>query len=505
MQSRCGFVANFGVSSSSKAVSPVGSSSCKAKLSSKNGKAFNALSSAFFTGLVKERVAVEKVFAAKTVEEAAEILMSQQGKMKKVFESRQMKRAAKVAGVAAATTAAATGFSGSALAAPESAFNVSIPAAGMSDDFLSLFIQEAGKISVPGAEQHVMQTTLEPAAVMAEAIPKVADQGAIIVANLKSPVVLAFALGAIAAFVKSDLKFPAGYQTSISIYLLLALGLKGGVAISKAPLSELLLPMFGTTILGAITPLWCFFALKNILKFNNEDSAALAAHYGSTSAVTFIASLTFMELNGVFTEGYMPALLTLLEIPGILVALVINALLKETPEGAESEDEGSDRLQEAIKDVLFGKSILLLLGGLAIGWICGEPGFKKVEPFFVGPFQGILMLFLLELGVIAGNRIKDFIKVGPGLAAFALTAPVINGSLGLLTAKATGLSIGGATVLAALAASASYIAAPAAVRIAIPEANPAYYTTCSLAVTFPFNIIVGIPLYFTLAKMLYGV
>eukprot|EP00274_Cyanoptyche_gloeocystis_P001200 CAMPEP_0196667542 /NCGR_PEP_ID=MMETSP1086-20130531/65140_1 /TAXON_ID=77921 /ORGANISM="Cyanoptyche gloeocystis , Strain SAG4.97" /LENGTH=449 /DNA_ID=CAMNT_0042004881 /DNA_START=81 /DNA_END=1430 /DNA_ORIENTATION=+ len=445
------------------------------------------------------------VFEAASTGSEPQIMMSLDTKIRNVLESKSVRKAAKVAALTAAVTIAAAGSPEKALAITQSnRVSVSIPAAGMSDQYVAVNVTEKG--SLVNREAQSLRASSHSLALVTGPTPGQVDQGAIIMANLKSPVVLAFALGAIAAFVKSDLKFPAGYQTSISIYLLLALGLKGGVAISKANFSELLLPMFGTTILGALTPLWCFFALKNLLKFSVEDSAALAAHYGSTSAVTFIASLTFMEMNGIFTEGYMPALLTLLEIPGILVALVMNALLKKQEAGDPETDEegGSSRLKEAVQDVFFGKSILLLLGGLAIGWICGAPGFKKVEPFFVGPFQGILMLFLLELGVIAGNRIRDFLKVGPGLALFAIGAPIINGFLGVLCAKLVGLSIGGATVLAALSASASYIAAPAAVRIAIPEANPAYYTTCSLAVTFPFNIIIGIPLYFTIAKFLYG-
>eukprot|EP00741_Cyanophora_paradoxa_P022176 tig00021435_g21408.t1 len=376
-----------------------------------------------------------------------------------------------------------------------------------------------------------------------------ASQAALAAANLKSPAVLAFFLGAIAAFVRSDLSFPAGYQSSISIYLLLALGLKGGVAVANvADLSTLAGPAFGTLLLGCIAPAWTFFVLKNWLKLSLEDACAMAAHYASTSAVTFIASLTFMELNKVSVEGYMPALLTLLEIPGIIIALLTYAYLKGEPEdedvsekeyvprpveslspgplvsmdakseqvmigdqatgaAAASEEKktsSSERLKEAIADVLYGKSIILLIGGLIIGWVCGEEGFKKVSPFFVQPFQGILLMFLLELGLIAGNRFRDFLSVGPSLAVFAILAPIINGSLGVLIGHQFGLSVGGSTVLAALAASASYIAAPAAVRIAIPDANPSYYVTTSLAITFPFNITIGIPLYYALAQAVFN-
>lgn len=374
-----------------------------------------------------------------------------------------------------------------------------------------------------------------------------ASQAALAAANLKSPAVLAFFLGAIAAAVRSDLSFPAGYQSSISIYLLLALGLKGGVAVANvADLSTLAGPAFGTLLLGCIAPAWTFFVLKNWLKLSLEDACAMAAHYASTSAVTFIASLTFMELNKVSVEGYMPALLTLLEIPGIIIALLTYAYLKGEPEeeqvereyvprpveslspgplvamdskseqvmvldeaagtaaASEEKKSSSERLKEAIADVLYGKSIILLIGGLIIGWVCGEEGFKKVSPFFVQPFQGILLMFLLELGLIAGNRFRDFLSVGPSLAVFAILAPIINGSLGVAIGHQFGLSVGGATVLAALAASASYIAAPAAVRIAIPDANPSYYVTTSLAITFPFNITIGIPLYYALAQAIYG-
>jgi hypothetical protein len=312
-------------------------------------------------------------------------------------------------------------------------------------------------------------------------------------ANLLSPMVLAFLLGIGATLVRSDLRIPDDLYSALSIYLLLAIGLKGGAALAATPISEFWAPGLVTVALGVVVPLWCYAALRRLGGFGVPDAAALAAHYGSVSAVTFIASLGFLEALGAKPEGFLPALVALLEVPAIVLALGI----------ARSKTGGGD-WGEALREIVTGKSIVLLLGGVSIGLASGPAGIAKVKPFFVDPFQGALCLFLLEMGMTAARRFRDLAKVGAFLGAFAVIAPVVNGALGVAAAHLAGLSAAGATVLGTMASSASYIAAPAAVRVGIPEANPAYYLTASLAITFPFNLTFGIPLYHALAQWMYA-
>jgi hypothetical protein len=313
--------------------------------------------------------------------------------------------------------------------------------------------------------------------------------------NLLSPVVLAFALGVIATLVRSDLKFPEELYIALSIYLLLAIGLRGGAELAETSLSAVWKPAAATIVLGMSIPLWSFAILRKIGGFDVANAAALAAHYGSVSAVTFIASLTFLQRLGIPFEEFMPTLVALLEIPAIVVALVLarSRLGKATSWG------------KVFHEILAGRSVLLLLGGLVIGFLCGRPGMSKVAAFFVDPFQGALTLFLLEMGMVAARRLRDLRQVGWFLVGFAVLMPVLHAALGVWLGTLSGLSLGGSMVLGVLAASASYIAAPAAVRIALPEANPSYYLTASLAITFPFNLTVGIPLYYALARILHSV
>ncbi len=309
-------------------------------------------------------------------------------------------------------------------------------------------------------------------------------------ANLLSPPVLAFGLGAFARLVKSDLRLPDPVYTVLSTYLLLSIGLRGGAELAHTPLAELWLPALCTLALGVATPLWCYAILRR--RFGVEDAAALAAHYGSVSVVTFLAALAYVAVASLPVEGYLPTLVALLEVPGIVVALLIAA-----------RAGGETRWTAGLREVMTGRSVLLLLGGLGIGAIAGPRGFAAVEPFFVTPFQGVLVLFLLEMGLLTAERAGDLRRAGAFLIAFAILAPLAHGALGILLAHAAGLSQGGAVVLASMAASASYIAAPAAVRASLPRANPSYYTA-SLALTFPFNLTVGIPLYHHFAARVYG-
>lgn len=308
----------------------------------------------------------------------------------------------------------------------------------------------------------------------------------LVVDNLTSPMVLAFALGALAAAFRSDLAFPKGLTDGLSAYLLLAIGWKGGQALAEASLGEIWLPALVTLALGVTTPFVAFAALRT-LRFERIDAAAIAAHYGSVSAVTFAAGLTFLDARGDSPEGFMATLLALLEVPGIVIALALA--------GAG----GGVRLGRVIRETVTGKGIVLLVGGLAIGALASDTGAAQVSPFFEGLFFGVLTVFLLDLGLIAARRARDLRVGGVRLVAFALVMPLVGGTVGVLLGTASGLSSGGAAILGIMAASASYIAATAAVRQTLPEASPALYLTASLAITFPFNLAVGIPLYAALA------
>jgi uncharacterized protein len=317
----------------------------------------------------------------------------------------------------------------------------------------------------------------------------------IIIANLLSPIVLAFALGMTAALVRSDLEFPEALYHALTIYLLFAIGLKGGMALAATTLAEIAVPLAATIVLGVVTPLTAFAALHWLGRMDRVNSAAIAAHYGSVSAVTFLAAQTFGQTVGVPVEGYMPALVAVLEVPAIIVALLLVG--RTVQADAERVGGGSGA---ALREVITGRSIVLLVGGLAVGFIADPGGLVAVEPFFIGLFPGALTLFLLELGMVAARRLRDLRRVGPFLLAFGIVVPVLHGFLGVWVGQLAGLSIGGSAVLGAMVGSASYIAAPAAVRIALPQANPAFYLTAALGVTFPFNLTIGIPLYFAFAR-----
>ena len=316
-------------------------------------------------------------------------------------------------------------------------------------------------------------------------------------ANLLTPAVLFFALGIVAALLKSDLKFPEALYVTLTIYLLTALGFKGGVAISEAGIAKVILPALAAMLLGAIIPLWTYPLLRFGGKLRPVDAAAIAAHYGSVSAVTFITATNYLKSISEPYESYATAFLAVMESPAIIVGVLLG---KMTLEKQSAVFNGS--LRSLLREAVFGRSVFLLVGGLFIGMACGKAGMEKVEPFFVTPFQGVLALFLLEMGLVAGQRLSDLKKVGPFLVAFGIVMPLVHGCIGVLLGKYCGLSLGGTTLMAVLAASASYIAAPAAMRLSLPDASPALYLTPSLAITFPFNITIGIPVYYALAKYL---
>lgn len=322
----------------------------------------------------------------------------------------------------------------------------------------------------------------------------------ILLQNLLSPVTLAFVLGVLAKLARSEFQLPKDVYAGISAYLLLALGLHGGLELARASFGEIAAPALATLGIGALTPVTSYLVLRRLGRFGAQDAAGIAAHYGSVSAVTFIAAQQFVAAMGEPTEAFLPTLLTLLESPGIHIALAIGAL-------ASRGGGGESSIRATLHEVLTGRTMVLLVGGLAVGFLMGERNWAAVELFYdtKGPvFKGMLVLFLLEMGVVAGARLGDLRKVGAFLLGFGIGMPLVHGALGAWLGILTGLGVGGATVLGAMAASASYIAAPPAVRLSLPEANPTLSLTASLAITFPFNILAGIPIYYWIARLVQG-
>jgi len=325
--------------------------------------------------------------------------------------------------------------------------------------------------------------------------------------NLCSPLTLSFALGVFARLVRSELALPRDLYTALSIYLLFALGLKGGVELSHSSLTAIAWPAVVTLLLGFLTPISAFLVLRKLGRFSIADSAGIAAHYGSVSAVTFIAAQQFVAAAGSPAEGFMPTLLTLLEIPGIQVALAIGTFQMASAAKLQSPDSVAEPVRpkrEILHELLTSRSMMLLVGGLIIGTLAGESGWRPVQPVFEGLFKGLLTLFLLEMGLAAGSRLGDLKQAGVFLIGFGILMPIVHGTVGAWLGSLAGLSVGGCTVLATMAASASYIAAPPAVRMTLPEANPTFYLTAALAITFPFNLIAGIPIYFEISRRLCG-
>ncbi len=311
----------------------------------------------------------------------------------------------------------------------------------------------------------------------------------IIIDNLLSAPVVAFIVAALATVARFDVRLPEAVYPILSSFLLLAIGLKGGRAFASTDPATLWRPLLVSVVLGIITPLVAFAMLRAAGRMTRIDASATAAHYGSVSAVTFTVVLSTLDARGLGYEGFLTAILALLEVVGIVVALA----LARTHGGSWSD---------VLSEVTRGRSIALLLTGLAIGAIVGDERLVPTDPLFVGLFTGALTLFLIDMGALAAERLRDVSAVGWRLIPLAILIPLINGSLGAVGGSIAGLSTGGIAVLATLAASASYIAAPAAVRVALPEASPGIYVTASLGITFPFNVIVGVPIYIAIAERL---
>ncbi len=314
-------------------------------------------------------------------------------------------------------------------------------------------------------------------------------------------VVLFFVLGVIARLGKSDLKLPQSLYEALSVYLLLAIGLKGGIELHKQSLQVVLPQILACVALGALIPVLLTPALKRI-GFSGVDSAVLAAHYGSVSVVTFAVASSYLQKRGIAFEAHAALWVAVMEAPGI----VAGVFLARRALAAQAAQEGATpvvtRWPELAHEVLFGKSVLLLVGGLLIGTLMGEPGLAPIAPLFTDLFKGVLALFLLELGLVAGGHLPEVRRYGLRLLAVGIVAPLLLGVLGALTGKLLDLSVGGVAILATLAASASYIAAPTAMRMAVPQGNAGLSITAALGITFPFNIVLGVPLYTWLATRL---
>jgi hypothetical protein len=307
-------------------------------------------------------------------------------------------------------------------------------------------------------------------------------------------VVLFFALGVFARVVKSDLRLPEALYETLTIYLLLAIGLKGGLELSRQPLMELLPQVGAVVLLGALIPL-AVAPLLRVAGLNAVDAAGLSAHYGSVSVVTFAVALTAVQAAQLPYESHAPLWVAAMEAPGLVVGIVLARLALKKQDASRS----GIRWGLLAHEVLLGKSVLLLLGGLLIGAIAGDAGVKPIKAVFIDPFKGVLALFLLELGLVAGGQLGALKRHGIKLIVVGCLLPPVLALAGAFTAQMLGLSVGGVAILATLAASASYIAAPAALRVAVPQANAGLAIACALGVTFPFNLLVGIPLYLKLA------
>ncbi len=323
-----------------------------------------------------------------------------------------------------------------------------------------------------------------------------------ILSNILSPMVLCYALGLTAGRLGSDLRVPKALYESMTIYLLFTIGFKGGVEIARTGLGELILPGLVSIALGVLIPLYCYPVMRRFGRLSRDDSASIAAHYGSVSAVTFAAAVTMLDTLQITHDGFMNTLLALMESPAIIVGVILAGRARRL---ADTNGAGTPiNWRFFLHEALLSKSVVLLVGGLLIGALSGENGLKATEAFFVAPFKGVLSFFLLELGVVTAERLADVKKVGLFLASAGIVLPILNGMIGVTAGWLTGLSLGGATLLGVLTASASYIAAPAAMKVAVPNANPSLSLTAVLGITFPFNITLGIPLYLGMARWLFG-
>ncbi len=322
----------------------------------------------------------------------------------------------------------------------------------------------------------------------------------LVTANLFNPVVLAFVLGIAAGMARAELSFPAALSKAMSIYLMFAIGLKGGIAVADSPFStSLILALLAGLVLSFVMPFIAFAALRTSTGLKSIDAAAIAAHYGSISIVTFVTATEVLRLAALEFEGFMVAVAALMETPAIMSGIWLAGR-------AASAGNGKPQFSSELgREVFLNASVVVLVGAFLIGLISTPEAALKVQPFFTDIFQGVLCLFLLDMGLIAAERLRGVKILSTAVILFGIYMPIIGAVLGTLSGWAVGLSAGGTVLMATLAASASYIAVPAAMRLAMPKANPAVSLTLSLAITFPFNVIVGIPIYLAVIRWLYGI
>ncbi len=319
----------------------------------------------------------------------------------------------------------------------------------------------------------------------------------LLASTILNPAVLFFFLGLLAALVRSDLEIPQPISRFLSLYLLLAIGFKGGVELTHSNAgAEVALTLGAAVAMSALVPVYTFFLLRKMVQVH--DAAAIAATYGSISAVTFVTAVGFLQSLGISSSGYLVAAMALMESPAIIVGLVLYRYV------AASADIEADDFQwgRVLREACFNGSVFLILGSLIIGLLSSERQAQDLAPFTQDLFKGVLTVFLLDMGLIAGRRLSALRDTGIKLVLFALLIPLVNAALGIAVARLLGLSAGDALLFTVLCASASYIAVPAAMRLSIPQANASLYVTLSLAVTFPFNVVVGLPLYLTVIQWL---
>lgn len=313
--------------------------------------------------------------------------------------------------------------------------------------------------------------------------------------NVFSPMVLAFLLGILAVIVRSDLKIPEQVYSLISIYLLFAIGLKGGFDLARSSTANFGAAALVAALIGSVLPLTSFWLLRRFGGQDATNAVSVAIHYGGVSAVTLSACITFLSEAGEVFEGFMPTIYVIMELPSVIVGLVLASWFI----GSTKQSLGA-----AVRSALTSKGFLLLGGGVIIGLISGEAGYQQVKPFFMDLFPGFLSLFLLEMGTLVGERLKDLRRMGWHLLAFSLFMPPVHGLFGIWLGTLAGLTTGGAMLMGTMAASASYIIAPAVVEANIPEADVTYALTAALVVTFPFNLTLGLPIYYEVARLLAG-
>ena len=340
----------------------------------------------------------------------------------------------------------------------------------------------------------------------------------LIQSNLLTPIVLFFLFGIIAARIKSDLKIPDAISEFLPIYLLAAIGLHGGIEMRNTGFAEMLVPMLVAIGLSLLFTLNHYQILRRLGKFNIFDSYALASTYGAVGAVTFSVGISFLKNQGVTSEGYLAAILAVLEPVAFILAIFLTNMavskqIKSKKESLGKIDEQSEismgisetrtNLKQVLHESITGKAIVILLGSIIIGYVIGEEGFSSISIVFDELFTGAIVIFLIEMGIIAGQRLDDIKKVGVFLTSFAIIMPTFNGIVGVLVSTALGLSLGGAVMFGLLLASASFIAAPAVLRHAIPQAKPSLYITSALGITFPYNIIVLLPIMFMVSTLVH--